>query len=123
MATRSQMSDFKIMGKLGAGSFGVVSKVKRLADNQIYVLKQIQLADMTRKEKAESINEVKILASMDSPYVVKYYDSFMEASHPARPALRRAPAAAAARGLLPPAETTRRRRHRRCRRRPCSWTR
>jgi NIMA (never in mitosis gene a)-related kinase 1/4/5 len=30
------------------------------------------------QEKHEAVNEVMLLASINSPYVVKYYDSFME---------------------------------------------
>ena len=42
------------------------------------MLKQIVISQMDRRQQQDAINEVKILASLDSPYVVKYYDSFIE---------------------------------------------
>lgn len=63
---------------MGKGSFGVVYKVRRKIDNLIYALKQIHIASLERKEQQDAINEVQIMASIDSPYVVKYYDSFLE---------------------------------------------
>lgn len=51
--------------------------MKRKTDELIYVIKQIRIIELSFKEQTEAINEVKLLAQMDSPYVVKYYDSFM----------------------------------------------
>ena len=56
----------------------VVYKVRRLADNKPYVIKNVRIIDLSRREQAEAINEVQILAQLDSVYVVKYYDSFIE---------------------------------------------
>jgi NIMA (never in mitosis gene a)-related kinase len=33
---------------------------------------------MSTKLKNEAINEVTILSKLDNPYIVKYYDSFIE---------------------------------------------
>ena len=33
--------------------------------------------DLSNREQHEAINEVAILAKLDSPYVVKYFDSFI----------------------------------------------
>lgn len=74
----SSLSDFEIITKLGKGSFGVVHKVKRKSTKTIYVLKQINISGMRSKMKGIALNEVKILSSLENPYVVKYYDSFLE---------------------------------------------
>jgi len=37
------MKDFQIISKLGEGAFGTVYKVRRLADNIEYALKQVKL--------------------------------------------------------------------------------
>ncbi len=34
--------------------------------------------ELSRKEQSEAINEVQILAQLKSPYVVRYFDSFIE---------------------------------------------
>ena len=47
-------------------------------DDSVYVIKQVKILAMSRKEQEAAINEVRILASLDSPYVIKYYDSFID---------------------------------------------
>ena len=42
MAKRSTLKDFKVLGRLGSGSFGTVFKVHRHADERIYVLKKVR---------------------------------------------------------------------------------
>jgi serine/threonine protein kinase len=74
----SKLSDFDKLNLLGRGSYGVVYKVRRLIDNNIYVLKQIDLSCLRSKEQNNAIQEVQILASLDNEYIVRYYDSFME---------------------------------------------
>ncbi|CAG9325927.1 unnamed protein product [Blepharisma stoltei] len=78
MSKRSSVSDFEIIGKLGEGSFGTVFKVRRIVDNNIYVMKIIKISQMDKRGQQESINEVRILASLDNPYIVRYFDSFIE---------------------------------------------
>ena len=58
----------------------MVYKVRRIVDNNIYVLKQINMSGMSNKEQDAAINECRILATLNSPHVVQYYDSFLEAS-------------------------------------------
>jgi NIMA (never in mitosis gene a)-related kinase 1/4/5 len=36
---------------------------------------------MKSKFRMEAINEVNILSKMESPYIVKYYDSFIEKNY------------------------------------------
>lgn len=74
----SRLSDFEVQGCLGSGSFGRVYKVLRLADGRVYVMKQISLESMTPREQLDAINEVKIMAALNHPNVVRYYDSFLE---------------------------------------------
>ncbi len=77
--SRSTLNDFEFLGKLGSGSFGTVYLCKRRQDDRNYVLKTIPIADLPEKEQNEAINEVRLLASIESLYVVRYYDSFVEA--------------------------------------------
>ena len=41
-------------------------------------MKMVRIAELSDREQWEAINEVKLLASIDSLYVVKYYDSFLD---------------------------------------------
>ena len=72
------IGDYIIISKLGTGSYGVVYKVKKKNKNNIYVIKQIPFENLTSKQIYEVKQEAKILSSINSIYVVKYYDSFEE---------------------------------------------
>ena len=63
--------------RLGAGSFGEVHRVRRRADGVTYVIKTISAA-LSRADQEASLNEVRLLASVDHPRVVRYYDSFVD---------------------------------------------
>lgn len=74
---RSTLSDFEVISRLGAGSFGTVYKVRRLKDSEIYVIKSVRIMELSFKEQGDAINEVTILSQLDNPYVVRYFDSFI----------------------------------------------
>ncbi|MCQ2820671.1 MAG: hypothetical protein MJ252_25680, partial [archaeon] len=64
------MNGFDIISKLGDGAYSVVYKVKRVADGKTYALKKVKLQNLSEKEKQNSLNEVRILASVKSNFVV-----------------------------------------------------
>ena len=72
------MNDFQIISKLGEGAYSTVFKVKRIIDNQIYALKKVKLMNLSEKEKENSLNEVRILASVKSNFVVSYKEAFFD---------------------------------------------
>jgi len=72
------MNDFQIISKLGEGAYSTVFKVKRIIDNKTYALKKVKLLNLSEKEKENSLNEVRILASVKSNFVVSYKDSFFD---------------------------------------------
>ena len=72
------MNDFQIISKLGEGAYSTVFKVKRNIDNQIYALKKVKLLNLSEKEKENSLNEVRILASVKSNFVVSYKEAFFD---------------------------------------------
>ena len=76
--SRSSISDFDTLSKIGSGSFGTVYKVRRVVDQTIYVIKDIRIGELSFREQEEAINEVNILAGLESPYIVGYFDSFIE---------------------------------------------
>ena len=68
---------YVIKQQIGTGSYGVVYKVEK--DNIIYVLKQIPINPNSTMSQINSVkNEAKILSSLNSKYVVQYFDSFEE---------------------------------------------
>jgi NIMA (never in mitosis gene a)-related kinase len=74
------ISDFEILQKLGKGAFGNVYLVKRKADKKIYALKKVIIQKLNKKEQDNSVNEVRILASISHPNVIGYKEAFWEDS-------------------------------------------
>ena len=72
------MNNYNIMSKLGQGAFANVYKVKRKDDQQEYAMKKMRIMTLADKELSNCLNEVRILASIESPYIVGYMDSFFD---------------------------------------------
>jgi NIMA (never in mitosis gene a)-related kinase len=64
---------------LGSGSFGRVIKVrKQKGEKEIFAMKQIKLNQLNAREKDNALNEVRLLASIDSPNIISYKSAFFE---------------------------------------------
>jgi NIMA (never in mitosis gene a)-related kinase len=72
------MNDFQILSKLGEGAYSIVHKVRRNVDGNIYALKKVKLLNLSEKEKQNALNEVRILASVKSKYIVSYKEAFFD---------------------------------------------
>ena len=72
------MKDFKIEKTLGKGTFGNVYLVTRIEDQKIYALKSVILEKLSKKEQENSLNEVRILASINHPNVIGYKETFWD---------------------------------------------
>ena len=60
------------MRKLGEGAFGQVFMVKRKQDGMLYALKKVKLGAMKDKEKDGALNEIRILASLNDEFIIKF---------------------------------------------------
>ncbi|CAG2109198.1 unnamed protein product, partial [Medioppia subpectinata] len=69
------------MSAIGSGGFGIVFKVKHRLDDKIYAVKRVQFGDYNDEKKQRIYREVKNLVKLDSDFVVKYYDSWLESNH------------------------------------------
>ena len=72
------MENFVIINKIGEGAYSSVYTVKRIEDDQIYALKKVKIQSLSLKEKQNALNEVRILASVNSPFVISYKESFID---------------------------------------------
>ena len=76
----TQLSDYQIQGELGRGSYGVVYRALNLKDNQVYVLKKINVSHLSAKHQADAYKEIQILRQLNHPNIIKYFGSFVEDS-------------------------------------------
>ena len=73
----SGTTDFTEIRQLGRGVSGSASLVRRHADQKLYALKELDLP-AEQGEASAVLQEVHILASLEHPFIVRYYDSFVE---------------------------------------------
>ena len=71
------IQDFTDIRLLGQGVSGVCRLVRRHADQRLYALKELDLPS-EQGEASAVLQEVHILASLEHPFIVRYYDSFVE---------------------------------------------
>ena len=73
--------DFETEKCLGKGGFGVVFKAKNKMDNRSYAVKRIRLphGDQARDKV---LREVRVLAQLDHPSIVRYFNSWSEQPPP-----------------------------------------
>ncbi|CAD8165953.1 unnamed protein product [Paramecium octaurelia] len=76
-------SDFKVLGRIGKGGFSKVYKVSNLLDKNTYALKEIELKGKDLKESQEknierAQREVKYLARLSHPKIIRYFNSWVE---------------------------------------------
>ena len=72
------LKDFKVVKRLGDGSYSKVLQVVRHSDNQVYALKQVHIAKLNEKEQRNAVNEIRILASISHPNVISYKQAFFD---------------------------------------------
>ena len=72
------LADFKTISELGRGAYGIVTKVTSKIDQQIYVMKKINVKNVSPRKQAAALKEVQILRKLRHPNIIKYYTSFVE---------------------------------------------
>lgn len=73
----NKLEDFEILQTLGKGGYGIVSKVKSKINHKLYAMKMINLSLVKDPREIQlSLNEIKIIQSLNSPHIIKYYTSF-----------------------------------------------
>jgi NIMA (never in mitosis gene a)-related kinase len=70
--------NFEFIKELGSGSFSKVFLVKRIDDGEMYAMKKVKMAALSRREKENALNEIRILASVDHKNVIAYKEAFFE---------------------------------------------
>ncbi|OMJ25242.1 Eukaryotic translation initiation factor 2-alpha kinase 1 [Smittium culicis] len=79
--------DFYEGRRLGKGGFGEVFEAQNKLDGRSYAVKKIKIKKESTLEK--TLREIKVLARLDHPNIVRYYSSWVEMSEcPKKPANR-----------------------------------
>ncbi|KEG14067.1 putative serine/threonine protein kinase, putative,protein kinase [Trypanosoma grayi] len=76
MASEVFLSKYRKIKSIGKGSFGEAVLVRSKADGKRYVVKAIESASMTQKEKRDVQNEIRILAAVNHPNIIRYHEHF-----------------------------------------------
>ena len=69
--------DYNVIGKIGQGTYSSVYKAEILSSNIQTAIKVIPISKLTAKQIQNTLNEIRIICSIDHPNVVKYYDAFI----------------------------------------------
>jgi NIMA (never in mitosis gene a)-related kinase len=63
---------------LGQGSYGKVYKAMRHSDGRSYAIKVVNLAKLSSREMEDAVNEIRIMASFSSPFIIGFYEAFCD---------------------------------------------
>ncbi|RNF12496.1 putative protein kinase [Trypanosoma conorhini] len=76
MASEVFLSKYRKVKSIGKGSFGEAVLVRSKTDGKRYVVKAIESASMTVKEKRDVQNEIRILSAVNHPNIIRYHEHF-----------------------------------------------
>ncbi|EKF98472.1 serine/threonine protein kinase, putative,protein kinase, putative [Trypanosoma cruzi] len=71
------MEKFTKVRQIGKGNMGACALARNNEDGKCYVIKQIDLRRMSKKERQQSLNEAHLLSSLRHPNIINYVDSFL----------------------------------------------
>ena len=75
---KTSYNDFEFIRTLGKGAFSVVYLVRRKEDKKEYALKSIIMEKLSESEQQNSVNEIRILASVSHPNIIGYKEAFWD---------------------------------------------
>ena len=75
------MDKYEVLKVVGEGTFGKVSRVRRIADRRELVWKEIDYGRMREHEKQLIVSEVNILRELKHPHIVRYLDRIIDKAH------------------------------------------
>ena len=72
------LKGFQEQKVLGQGTYGCVYKAKRLSDGKSYAVKVVNLSKLNHREIEDSVNEIRLMASFTSPFIIQFYEAFCD---------------------------------------------
>ena len=77
---------YNLLNKLGAGQFGSVYRIEDTkgtptdTSERVKVIKFISIDDIMLDETIDAVKEARVLSKLNCPYIISFYDSFVEDS-------------------------------------------
>ena len=78
MENYNNINHYKVIEKIGGNSLAKIYKVLNIKDNKYYAMKKIDINYIDKEELLLIEKEAELLSSINSEYIVKYYNSFLE---------------------------------------------
>ena len=72
------MDKYKKIKEIGKGNYGKALLVQSLKDNNLYVIKIIDISNFNSEQYENATYEVNVLKSLNHPYIIKHIESFCE---------------------------------------------
>lgn len=72
------LAGFKEQIVLGKGTYGKVYKAQRISDGVSYAVKVVNLGSLNHREREDAVNEIRLMASFTSPFIVRFYEAFSD---------------------------------------------
>ncbi|XP_053387860.1 uncharacterized protein LOC123541853 [Mercenaria mercenaria] len=72
------LAGFEKIQTVGKGAYGAAVLYKKKDDDSLVILKEINMHDLKAAERQMALNEVNILAMLEHPNIISYFDSFEE---------------------------------------------
>lgn len=73
-----RIGNFTVLEKVGEGSFSSVYKVVKDGEEGIYALKRVKIMKLKEKDKENTLNEIRLLASIRDKNIITYKEAFIE---------------------------------------------
>eukprot|EP01064_Diplonema_japonicum_P032832 TRINITY_DN6293_c4_g1_i1.p1 TRINITY_DN6293_c4_g1~~TRINITY_DN6293_c4_g1_i1.p1 ORF type:complete len:247 (+),score=61.58 TRINITY_DN6293_c4_g1_i1:90-743(+) len=71
------MEKYTRIKHIGKGNMGACFLMRNNDDGKHYVMKQIDLANLSKRERRQALNEARVLSSLKHPNIINYVDSFL----------------------------------------------
>ncbi len=72
------MDQYEKLKMVGRGAFGSVFLCQRLSDRREVIIKEIPVEQLSKFDRQATLNEVKVLAMLNHPNIIEYYENFIE---------------------------------------------
>lgn len=73
-----RIGSFTLLEKVGEGSFSSVYKAVKDGEAGVYALKRVKIMKLKEKDQANTLNEIRLLASIRDKNVITYKEAFIE---------------------------------------------